>query len=110
MLRTSRSSSSSAPGLLAPSLAALAVLSAAASAQSSGLDAPMVGSCQSGPTPPAAAAAHWHPSTPTRMHRRDFDTGEDRRLELHNGMTAVAEVEIASQSFLRTIVPGLGSH
>ncbi len=45
-----------------------------------------------------------------RMPHRDFDTGEDRRLELHNGMTAVAEVEIASQSFLGTIVPGLGSH
>ena len=45
-----------------------------------------------------------------RMPRRDFDTGEARRLELHNGMTAVAEVKIAEQSFLRTIIPGLGSH
>jgi multidrug resistance efflux pump len=45
-----------------------------------------------------------------RMPRRDFDTGLDRRLELHNGMTAVAEVEIGAQSFLRTIVPGLGVH
>ena len=45
-----------------------------------------------------------------RMPRRDFDTGEDHRLELHNGMTAVGEIKIAEQSFLRTIVPGLGAH
>jgi multidrug resistance efflux pump len=44
-----------------------------------------------------------------RMPHRDFDTREDRRLELHNGMTAVGEIKIGEQSFLRTIVPGLGS-
>ncbi|HVV82893.1 MAG TPA: HlyD family efflux transporter periplasmic adaptor subunit, partial [Kofleriaceae bacterium] len=45
-----------------------------------------------------------------KMPHRDFDTGEDRRLELANGMTATGEVKIAEQSFLRTLVPGLGEH
>jgi len=75
MLRTSRSSSSSASGLLAPSLAALAVLSAAASARASGLDAPMVGSGQSGPTTRDGAAVHWNPANLAFMKRGEFFGG-----------------------------------
>ena len=45
-----------------------------------------------------------------RMPARDFDTGEARRLDLHNGMTAVGEIKIGEQSFLRTLIPGMGGH
>lgn len=61
--------------LLVPSLAVLAVLSVASSARASGLDAPMVGSGQSGPTTRDGAAVHWNPANLAFMKKGEFFGG-----------------------------------
>ena len=60
---------------LAGSLAFLAVLSLASSARASGLDAPMVGSGQSGPTTRDGAAVHWNPANLAYMKKGEFFGG-----------------------------------
>ncbi len=60
--------------LLATS-AALAVLSVPSSAWASGLDAPMVGSGQSGPTTRDGAAVHWNPANLAYMKKGEFFGG-----------------------------------
>lgn len=69
---TSRSRS---PRLLISSLVALASPLLASTAWASGLDAPMVGSGQSGPTTRDGAAIHWNPANLAFMKRGEFFGG-----------------------------------
>jgi len=68
---TSRSSSSRLP----LALAVLGAMSLPRAAQASGLDAPMVGSGQSGPTTRDGAAIHWNPANLAFMKKGEFFGG-----------------------------------
>lgn len=56
-------------------LAASSVLFAASEARASGLDAPMIGSGQSGPTTRDGAAVHWNPANLAYMKKGEFFGG-----------------------------------
>jgi long-subunit fatty acid transport protein len=71
-----RSISPRPPTQLATSLlAVLSVLSVSSVASASGLDAPMVGSGQSGPTTRDGAAIHWNPANLAYMKKGEFFGG-----------------------------------
>jgi long-chain fatty acid transport protein len=59
----------------APLLLAAATLAAPSLARASGLDAPMIGSGQSGPTTRDGAAIHWNPANLAYMKRGEFFGG-----------------------------------
>jgi long-chain fatty acid transport protein len=61
--------------LLSSSLAVLSAMSLPSLARASGLDAPMVGSGQSGPTTRDGAAVHWNPANLAYMKRGQFFGG-----------------------------------
>jgi len=71
-----RSTSPRPPTQLATSLlAVLSVLSVSSVAHASGLDAPMIGSGQSGPTTRDGAAIHWNPANLAYMKKGEFFGG-----------------------------------